>query len=1247
MNRKIIGVTVGSSLPKPNFDQTDPRKGDYIRGDRAFITPDETLTQSGRPAEAKATGDAINLVQTNIDNLSEIVNNLDGTYYTEAEIDSMIDEVNAAIDAMPDANHDHNDLYYTKDEVIEAINNHSSDIDNPHSVTKEQIGLDKVDNTSDADKPISDATAMALEGKSDVGHDHNDLYYTETEIDDKLDVIQSEVDTKVDKDGDKVLSTNDYTTAEKDKLHDIEANANLYIHPTHTSHGSGLYKVAVDSEGHVSDATLVAKEDIVALGIPAQDTVYDDSNLKNRIESAENSIVDINEALDEASRQFEGYKTTNDYAVAENATNIETNKKDIKTIQDDYLTSAHEAQLQDGIKQVSDRVDENAKSIAVLNGEGEGSVKQSINNAFNEFATNVTNNDVIDTYIELINYAAEHGPEFANLVGVVDGIDKHVGEVENALDDYKEEVSEQFEEVESIINSHADNVENPHGVTKEQIGLSDVDNTSDMDKPVSNDMQEALDLKADVEHNHDDLYYDKEEILGLITVEDIDNICESIEGSDEVVDLLKVATSEWVQANYQPKGNYLTKIPDGYATEAFVENKIADVNTDVGNVNALQTVEKNLTGAVNEVLNAVDAVGSASAITLTAKGASDNFSNVYELKQGDNVIGNINILKDMVVQSGEVVDVDGVKNIKLVLQNIENPLYIPVGSLVDVYVAKAEAAQVQVTIDSNTREISASIIAGSVTSTELATNAVVTTKIADANVTKAKLSAEVLASLNKADVAEKNARDYADSLDDAMDVRMLAVETKLIDVSGRSSHEHENKEELDLIVSGDKAKWDNAVTDLADEIVRAKAAEDANATTIASAKIELQKKVASVNAGDSSVTVEGTATTPTVAVRLSQDDDNIIELAEDGLKVTAPATVEYTIEKTDGSTDYDAVYKFMKNGVQVGASINIPKNMVVKSGYVEDGNIVLILNDETDTQIVIPADSLITHITSGSTVADMVIINISDNYEVTATIANGSITTNELSLDIVDCLNDAHNHENADILASINEERVAAWDNASIELDSSLTVEGMAADAKAVGDAISTLSTNIAEAGAIDIDLDDSNSGEVNTINADTLGGYAADEYIKNTDIINADTLGNIPAEEYARKDDLSEYVKTTDLENLDTSGISMELLWENASPTSEFAAQSIALSNLSGYKMICISAKYHKNNYPLLSVMGKNDVGISYEPQYYNSAGDFYYRKFTIANNAISVGGGFKNTSANNEAIIPFQIYGIKGVSE
>ena len=81
-------------------------------------------------------------------------------------------------------------------------------------------------------------------------------------------------ETKVDKLVGKGLSTNDYTTAEKNKLATIAEGANKYVHPVYNKQPSGLYKIAVDSTGHVSGVWPVRKEDIVALGIPAQDTVY-------------------------------------------------------------------------------------------------------------------------------------------------------------------------------------------------------------------------------------------------------------------------------------------------------------------------------------------------------------------------------------------------------------------------------------------------------------------------------------------------------------------------------------------------------------------------------------------------------------------------------------------------------------------------------------------------------------------------------------------------------------------------------------------------------------------------------------------------------------------------------------------------------------------------------------------------------------------------------------------------------------
>ena len=82
-------------------------------------------------------------------------------------------------------------------------------------------------------------------------------------------------ETKVDKLVGKGLSTNDYTTAEKNKLATIAEGANKYVHPVYNKQPSGLYKIAVDSTGHVSGVWPVSKDDIVDLGIPAQDTVYD------------------------------------------------------------------------------------------------------------------------------------------------------------------------------------------------------------------------------------------------------------------------------------------------------------------------------------------------------------------------------------------------------------------------------------------------------------------------------------------------------------------------------------------------------------------------------------------------------------------------------------------------------------------------------------------------------------------------------------------------------------------------------------------------------------------------------------------------------------------------------------------------------------------------------------------------------------------------------------------------------------
>lgn len=59
---------------------------------------------------------------------------------------------------------------------------------------------------------------------------------------------------------------------EKTKLSGIAAGANKYVHPAHTARTSGLYKITVDAEGHITAVVAATKADITALGIPGQDT---------------------------------------------------------------------------------------------------------------------------------------------------------------------------------------------------------------------------------------------------------------------------------------------------------------------------------------------------------------------------------------------------------------------------------------------------------------------------------------------------------------------------------------------------------------------------------------------------------------------------------------------------------------------------------------------------------------------------------------------------------------------------------------------------------------------------------------------------------------------------------------------------------------------------------------------------------------------------------------------------------------
>lgn len=106
--------------------------------------------------------------------------------------------------------------------------------------------------------------------------------------------------------------------------------------------------------------------------------------------------------------------------------------------------------------------------------------------------------------------------------------------------------------------SHVEDHSNPHQVTKAQVGLGNVDNTSDADKPVSTAQQAALDaLKGDI-----DGLYDPETASGdIVTIEDANPVL-----VDElVVDIQPVQDLHGQSAPY-PAGGGKNKIPFPYAS---------------------------------------------------------------------------------------------------------------------------------------------------------------------------------------------------------------------------------------------------------------------------------------------------------------------------------------------------------------------------------------------------------------------------------------------------------------------------------------------------------------------------------------------------------------------------------------------------------------------------------------------------------------------------------------------------------
>ena len=155
-----------ASVNAYNKDESDAR---YEKLANKVISFQETPDDAHYPTE-KLVSDSLNLKADKAET------------YTKSEVDTSLSMKEDIANKVTSFGTTPSDNKYPSEKLVKdsldvkadktTLNSHVSDTNNPHQVTKEQVGLGNVDNTSDLDKPISTATQNALNNKANKNLDN-------------------------------------------------------------------------------------------------------------------------------------------------------------------------------------------------------------------------------------------------------------------------------------------------------------------------------------------------------------------------------------------------------------------------------------------------------------------------------------------------------------------------------------------------------------------------------------------------------------------------------------------------------------------------------------------------------------------------------------------------------------------------------------------------------------------------------------------------------------------------------------------------------------------------------------------------------------------------------------------------------------------------------------------------------------------------------------------------------------------
>jgi hypothetical protein len=390
-------------------------------------------------------------------------------------------------------------------------------------ITKAMVGLANVDNTSDLNKPISTATQTALDLKANTTAVTAalDLKANTADVNTALALkantadVTTSLSTKVDKVTGKELSTNDYTTAEKTKLAAIsgtntgdqdlsalafaaDVNNALALKANTTDVNTSL---ALKANAANVASSLAAKADVVNVN-NAIAAINTSLNTKADAVAVNNSIASINSSL--ATKENTSNKSIN--VTTDGASDTKyPSVKSVKTYVDTQVAGATIADATSSVKGkillagdlggtaiaptvpgLTLKLDANQKGVpnGVASLNAQGIIPTSQLPPVTLSSTNVVGSDAAMTALSSATVGSIAVRTDVNKNYVLSALPA------STLGNWIELLTPAAPV--QAVNGYTGSV----NLTKIDLGLGDVNNTSDINKPVSTATQAALDTKA-------------------------------------------------------------------------------------------------------------------------------------------------------------------------------------------------------------------------------------------------------------------------------------------------------------------------------------------------------------------------------------------------------------------------------------------------------------------------------------------------------------------------------------------------------------------------------------------------------------------------------------------------------------------------------------------------------------------------------------------------------------------------------